>query len=599
MNKTNSTNQTTTAPAGAGRHTHACDKCSLEYVHYHPFKKEEHAQFAFQCPNPACEWYFEKGNKARDVPARKEEKGNKPTPTTTTETYAQRSVRIAYNDGVLTCDNWRHFRMVPAGQFKKPVPILSKALLDLMPTGVEARCTCEKAACREAWTWNRAGCWEADWVQPGSYRKGWPGKASPVPRRVIPLDYTLSEVEFNYLHDKHPGWVFASVGSGGHDHPIAHACTILASYSLFHKLPKGKYLDINGNPTSCETFNSENNGRNVHAIVNIEGHQDVIRSRGKWGAIGPKDAPRYSVCGMRDIPEKLPQLVAAADGCTSVHTLYYYTHKEVNRLVRGTKSKMMYAMMHRFVGREGTLNNGEQKWRRFSDVDGVVWIEQTNVETGASYKHLCNEHWFANTSWSWRRADNPHSPDEYMEHMHAEDGLIWDINKLGPDTYSLRITSATELQVALDTTWVPSIRSEPPTLNSREYVAVTGCVKLQHGNSTVKVSVPKEYRDVFNELRMRMVGQERSGKKYKAHALFTSTKVTGVMKTLAIQPEPQVVYDLLYASFWVDATEDKTWIATTSTDIKAQALDTIISMCSAKTYGAMGLTVLKDVRQYM
>jgi hypothetical protein len=612
MNTTKSTNNIAQAPEQEGKHLHKCIKCAVDYVHYHVFKNANHPQFSFQCPNPACEWHFEKGKSTKPSTPRPDS----PSDTVVTErgpkseTYRERSVRIAFKDGLLKCGKTEHFVMKSnGGQYKVPVRVPAQQLLAAMPLGADARCDCERLACMEAWTWNRPGVYETDWVQPGSYHKGF-GKYDPAatPRRVMPLDFHLKKDQVTYLHERNPGWLFVTVGTNFHDHPVAHAQTQLATFNLFHSLKAGKYIDLHGNPAHCDRLNAEMKDKTFTAMCNVESSDDVVRKRTKWGPKKVGNKTRWIESALRDISTPVPangldtpspsaiernegvELLREANGLTSVHTLYYYEPSELAHVINATKGKMMVAMMHRFVGEEGTMNNGEQKWRRYRDEQGRSRICQTNVLTNKKYDHADNERWFQNYSWS------PYRGEEVAGHLDEEVALVWDANVLADGVYVMRITTATVREALLDTTYVePTVKKV--VTNSTEYIAKYNKVVIAHPMSgPEEVVIPHAYHKLFNELRLKMVSATiRDSAKYKAHAQYVALKTKGVMAVENVD-DVQVIYDLVYASFWVDAKRDRSLTGLAGHDIRKHIVDAIITATTTKSFAAGATEILRGIR---
>jgi hypothetical protein len=607
MNTTKSTNNIAQAPEADGKHVHKCNKCGVDYVHYHAYKRADHPQFSHQCPNPECIWFFEKGKATLppsppDSDAASTYNGtahsdNKP------ETYKERSVRIAYKEGTLKCDKAKHFAMKSnGGQYKVPKRIAAADLISAMPLGGDARCDCERTACKEAWSWNRPGVFETDWVQPGSYHRGW-GKYDPAstPRRVMPIDFNLKKDQVTYLHERNPGWLFVTVGTNFHDHPVAHAQTQVATFNLFHSLKAGRYLDLHGNPAHCDRLNAELKDKTFIAMCNVESSDDVVRKRTKWGPKQSNGHSRWLESALRDISsapdgcsaERASNAaeLAKCDGLTSVHTLYYYSPDELAHVINATKGKMMVAMMHRFVGEKGTMNNGEQTWRRYTDETGRSMIEQTNVLTNKKYVHVDNERWFQNYSWS------PQRGEDVAGHLDDETALVWDSNILADGVFVLRITTATVREALLDTTWVAPKKLAAPAVNSSAFIAKYAQVVIPTlAGPDERIPIPPAYQALFNELRLKMVGSiDRDTAKYKAHAQYCAIKTKGVMAVQNVD-DVQVIYDLVYASFWVDAGLNKAWVAVKGSDMRKHILDTIIVATTAKTALAGFAEVLRGIR---
>jgi hypothetical protein len=280
-------------------------------------------------------------------------------------------------------------------------------------------------------------------------------------------------------------------------------------------------------------------------------------------------------------------------GLTSVHTLYYYHPSELPSIIDATKGKMMYAIMHRFVGQQGEMNNGEQTWRRYTDETGRSMIEQTNKLTGSKYVHADNERWFQNNSWS------PYRGMEAAGHM-DEQALVWDINTVASGVYVLRIASCTVREALLDTTWVAPKVDAPMVKNSAAYVKQYSKVVIENPMSgPEEIAIPPTYQPLFNDLRLRMVGATRDTKKYSAHAQYSALKVKGVMKEVGGLDDIQLIYDLVYASFWVDHARDRKESAFLGKDFRTTVLDLIIVTATSKTALAGFAEGLRSIRHRM
>jgi hypothetical protein len=501
---------------------------------------------------------------------------------------------MAYADGKITCNNDKHFIMkaIPGAQYKVPVVRPAAFLIEAMAIGVPAKCSCERAACREAWKWNRPGVFETEWVQPGCLLKGFSKDTPQFPRRVMPLAFHLSKAQVAFLHEHHPGWVFVTTGTDSHDHPVAHATTQVATFNLFHSLAKGKWIDLHGNPSHCERLNAEMKDKSFIAMCNVESSQDVVRKRTKWGPAKHGDGSvRWIESALRDVNERHGEVLAAATGLTSVHTLYYYHPSELAKVISATKGKMMVAMMHRFQADTGKMNNGEQVWRRYSDAAGLSRIEQTNVLTSTKYDHADNERWFKNTSWS------PYRGEEAAEHLDEEVALSWDINIAANGVFVFRISSCTVREALLDTTW----RDDTPVIpkkNSDAFIRAYSKCEITHPLSGVEtITIPTQYQDLFASLRLRMLGaKERSTMKYVAHSQYVALKCAGVMREEKSVDDIQVVYDLAYASFWIDKSLDRSNTAFFGKDLRTQVLDAIIISLVSKSALAGLAEGLRSIR---
>jgi hypothetical protein len=568
----------------------------VDYVHYHNHKRADHPQFDYQCPNEVCEHYFGKkpsASPASKVPA--QDRDNKARPA---ETYKQRTVRIMYNDGRLDCGNERHYRLTskPGDQYKTPTSLPPKEIVEAMKIGVDAQCACERKAIKEAWGWNRAGVFETEWVTPGAFHKGY-GKYEPsfTPRRVMPLHFNPTKADVEHLHAKHPGWLFVAVSGGLHDHGVAHATAQIGSYNLLHGLPRGRWLDLHGNPTANEAFNAESNGRTMETLVNIESSKDVLRSRTKWGQEKAGNRTRYHVGALRDLHRDKRELLESVEGCVSIHTLYYYEPSEIPAFLSLTKNKTMWAMLHRFEGESGTMNNGEQTWKRIRRPNTQDWIEQTNVKTKEVYTHPDPEKWFTNHSWTPCRDLGRLAEDGTYN---QENSLAWDGTLCADGTYMVTITTCTPKQALLDASYKAPIETAV-VKNSEEYVERYGSVQLNVGIGMETVVIPPSCVELFRESRRRMIGSTRNTDKYRSHCQYVATKSKSIVSGDANIHDIQAVYDVAFASFWVDAGKEQRKVLAAGSDMARVTIDTIILGLNAKNFKHGVAELLHLLRTYV
>lgn len=54
-------------PKGETGHLHKCVKCNQTYLHFHRFVHANHKQFAYQCPNNNCDWFYGKQTGAQQA----------------------------------------------------------------------------------------------------------------------------------------------------------------------------------------------------------------------------------------------------------------------------------------------------------------------------------------------------------------------------------------------------------------------------------------------------------------------------------------------------------------------------------------------------
>jgi hypothetical protein len=102
-------------------------------------------------------------------------------------------------------------------------------------------------------------------------------------RTTIKVNFRFSERKFGILQKKFPGIIFAQPDYGGHDHPLAHVETIVATRRLQQLIPAGdKVLDLYGNPSANETFNKTQgkraNSKRIDTAISIMTAKDPTQS---------------------------------------------------------------------------------------------------------------------------------------------------------------------------------------------------------------------------------------------------------------------------------------------------------------------------------
>lgn len=603
MNKTNSTNDIPLI-SGEGGHSHVCKACNVKYYHVHSFRNANHPQFDGQCPNEACTQYY--GKEPTQRPPRPPQDGA--APPEEKESNAQRSVRIGFQDGSLLCGNFKHYRfvVVPGKKWRVPKTKLPSDILAAMMPGAKAGCPCQIAALKSAWHMNAPGVFVTDWVQPGTYFKGFGDcKDDKTPQRVMPIDFSLKPEERKYLHELHPGWMFLTVGTQFHDHPVSHASCQVATYNLFSKM-RGKVIDLNGNPQAAETLNRSNDKINVLPFVNVETSRDALRSLTKWGPEMVGGKRRYVKTALRDAVRDYPEEIAGAQCVASVHSLYYYQHHELVNLLNATEGRKMQAILHRHEGERGELNFGEQRWERVHDHygQGRDGIRQTNVLAGSKdpnepYVHPDTAGWFNNHSWTEYRGLAQADPGNIRgsaaipetdgrpavpEVRAANNSLAWSVTLAGPETYHLTIVTCTAAEANLDAGWRPPAPTVIPEPNSTLAIARTGAVSIVvPGQAAEMTVIPAKYRETFALARTRMMGKARTMDKYEAHSQWVANSIKSVYQTdKTLEVDVPAMYDVAYYSYWIDRDRDMTYKSFIGKDLKKFFLASVLEVLAAK-----------------
>jgi hypothetical protein len=464
------------------------------------------------------------------------------------ETKLQKDVRIGYESGKFTCGESKHYKSgkdPKNPRFSCAVPLAPSAIIELMEPFKMAKCSCERDAVKAAWSWRKPGCSNIQWVSPNAYFKGIciPGqKFDPTapPMRVMPVDYRLKPEAVKVLHERFPGWIFTSVGSGDHDHPIAHTTNLVNAYQVTSQFRRNKcYLDLHGNPSSNEQLNRSDN-LNIKTVVSLESAKDYLRMKQKWGPERDGDRLRYINCALRDLGRDHAEMVESVDEVVSFHTLYYYEKREIARLLSQTKGGIMTALVHRFKGEEGALNGKEQSWRK-ERVGTRARIIQTNVETGEQYSHRDMEDWFDGTGfWSPYGQDIIEKTEATQS---ALESLSWTVNKASDDVF--RIT------IAVVPNSVARLVSDVQETALTELEA-TNVVKVTVSGVTDVYSIRPELQEVYEEMRGRVVMAPRTADKLSAHAQMTHIKCKQLKDKTGIKIHASEEMDIAMSSFWVD-----------------------------------------------
>lgn len=547
------------------KHTHTCIKCGTNYTHTHPARTADHEQFAFQCVNSDCEWHPSRGQpKSRpdtwDEDGEKFEwpqarpagdRGASAERKARTETYKQRSVRLAYERDDIKCGNADHFALVKeeGNQYKVVRPRDPLQILREMEPLVKARCPCERTACRTVWSWCAPGTLTTEWVMNGLYHKGI--DAGPVPRRVMPVRYRMSKDQFNEVHRRFPDWYIVQTGSDGHDHPVSHTITQIANYEMFKSLKAGsRVIDMHGNPAANARQRSAHD-LDIKTAVSLVTAKDYVRAATKWAGAA------YTEVGyIRDMHRDHADLLRDRTVCTSSHTTYYYDMKEIASCLGAMAPKATWvALMHRFQGDGGELNNGELRWKR----DGGDII-QTNVATGETYRHPDNRQWFERDAWASMDLSDPGALTgdtfEAPSAEHPEGRKIkgtWTVAAEAMQSLAWTKTEVTPGTYRIVATLVPNKAANMELhgdLTKPEWKPTT--IRFAVASVTREFTIRDELLPLFNECRKAAVNKDRSEKRFQAHCATVSSKASSFWSVHKVAVSAQELAQIQMASFWID-----------------------------------------------
>jgi hypothetical protein len=419
----------------------------------------------------------------------------------------------AYNAGRIICKTLSHFEAAPwnpvQGQWGYKQRTLGSIISQMMP-GQTAKCSCEQAACKAAWTRTADGQLTSEYVLNGTFQKGIKGHCLPGEqvKQVMHLNYRLTADNFTTLSNDFPSYYFVT-GARDHDHPVAHTRTKFTTRMVVDALRKGcgekprRYLDLYGNPAANRHFNQVNDDTRIDTAVELITPKDFIRAAQKWGDWA-EDTSVYEG-SMRDFTTYPTEDVAARmrtyDGFVAFHTLYYMQKDELATLLRFKRGTTLTATVHRFKGKSGTLNNGEQTYTKFIHM-GKWWVRQVNVKTGEAYEHPDIEWLFENDSCP---GPNGH-------------GIGWTTNILCPDTFEIVMVSVPNQQVLMS----PRHLAEEVVAvidNVDDEVAVTGKAHVCIGGTRTALAVDAPV--AFKQMRLHVSGKARTAEQFKDHLAAT------------------------------------------------------------------------------
>jgi len=419
----------------------------------------------------------------------------------------------------------------------------------LMSPG-KARCSCEKNACRWAWTgnWNYKGMYQTEYVPAGVEEKGI-GKVLPgfPAKKIYPLRYSLKPDEFELLARRFPEWQFIGAHGGSHDHPVAHTSTRLASERLMDSLPRGTvenpkiYLDLNGNPSANEAYMARTPGIKIVTFVELITPKDYIRKNTKWGPqFAPNGEARWVNWAVRDIPRDFADVGDTIDGIISIHTAYYYDPQEIINLLAWAPRANFHALMHKFDGHNGHLNNNEQSWVKKPRGAQMI-ITQTNVASGEAYEHPDNSWWFSHDSFAC-----------------DFDAMGWTTNLMCDETFRITATHCPAIQARMSTSCyqikplMPVAPHSTARAQTQAQIAATQVVEVSLYGAVTKMPIVPDLVPFFGDMRRTVINRPRTAKQYQDHVSRCKVSAKSVMTSTKVSVDAQQLSDIARFSFFID-----------------------------------------------
>lgn len=255
------------------------------------------------------------------------------------------------------------------------------------------------------------------------------------------LPYYVHKPAMATLTSRFPRTVFTCSADLAHDHPIAHAETMIGSARIARMVPAGHtVVDLFGSPSKLDALNRaqarSNQPKRFMAYVGLKTEKDYIRAL-KWGPEFNVDGSRRYMRGQNLLDDIAPTMfgihpafglpIHAESGYqrtdlltyTSIHTLYYLRDDEIASLLSVQGSRML-ALVHRHPYENGKLFNGECSYAKISGT-----VEQVNTLTGERYVHQ-------DLSWLW---DSTTKVKRF-----GRLGFVWTMHMVSEDTWIIEMT---------------------------------------------------------------------------------------------------------------------------------------------------------------
>jgi hypothetical protein len=501
---------------------------------------------------------------------------------------------------------------------RKSLPQIFELIPSYDPGYIRKMCECEREAMKIAWLQDHPGQYQQDFVCDHSFVKGVGKYDATMPgKKVFPTPFRLSVDELAYLSKCFPDWMFVQTSSAGHDHPVSHCITKIATYEAMKALTSGSktypkhYLDLHGNPKSNKRWSGDT--KKIHTVVEYASPQDYLRARTKWGPEKDGEKLNYILCAIRDLPDQHTELMSKIEKLISIHTLYYYEEKELVNAINATKGKLLEAIIHRHQGTDGKLNHGELEWVAESGE-----IKQTNKRTGESYCHPLTEKWFTNTVWTPNtNAEEVLDEEKNPGRADRHDSLTWTINMVCEGTYRITMTTLPNRMALFSSVVAFDGKRAAAPVNSIASIKRTGEVKVKLGDTFQDITIRPEHQAFMDMARVRMNNKRRDKGSYDSHVIWCTIQSKGVMKQNNTEINSEELRNVIVASFWADAAKDATWTPQSASmmeilakehrnmlngqyapvsGVAATVLNVALDLTTANTTKAMATNVLTRMR---
>jgi hypothetical protein len=411
----------------------------------------------------------------------------------------------------------------------------NKCILDQLLPGAMASCDCERRAMEYMWSRQSDGVLTSRYISNGTYEVGVKGMrlaGEPI-MKVFHIQHSLTADKLNLLKKDFSDIYFVT-GGENHDHVCAHTSTRKLTSDLADRICRldkdVRVLDIYGNP-AANLKSNKRDGPRIDTVVEKILPKDFVRAATKWGdldAVAANGGRTYvdSVRNYTTVPiGELAEQIEQYSIFVAVHTLYYLSKEEIASLLSKRRGSKLYAIVHRFLGDEGSFWGGEIEWFK-TDSDHGQQITQLNVLTNESYDHPDNSWLFNGGSWH----------NDLL-------GMGWTTQYVASDTFLVTMTSVPVPQCRMD---VAALRRDLMPQARVDDNTVTVCVQ---GKQVVVDNVDKA---AFKDMCAHVSGKARTADQFRDHLAATKRKMAK-SKTLGTRDAANTAV----ASFFMSMEKDK------------------------------------------
>lgn len=347
---------------------------------------------------------------------------------------------------------------------------------------------------------------------------------------AMALPYFVPKEKMAAMCQAFPRTTFRCTADTAHDHPWAHAETMIATNTALRLVPGGHtIIDLFGKPAAGDKF-TKSQARS-HKPKQMIGYQalkterDYVRAL-NWGdetdddgrvryVLGNGNPADDPVVGLRDDGVDFAGEDIAGRNLTwlSVHTIYYLTDEQIARLLKPAGSRML-AVVHRHQHDNGSMFMGEMTYARERGM-----VEQTNVHTGERYIHR-------DMSFLWQ---------SQMKRVYTQEGAYaWTFNMVSLDTWIVvltacpndldeRFTARSRALGVRQAAWEMNEHDQAPSKFDHPSLASLPCTTVTMVGSVPVIQLfgrkDLKYRltnlDFFEYLAVKMVGRPRTAEIYQ------------------------------------------------------------------------------------